>query len=675
MLARGIGCLAKSGKRAVCLSRNIGCKKLEPLASSITKAIGMNDERIKNSYKGVSLGHSLALLTALLTTRDFRKYGFTKDLFQAVTTKIEDITKKKTKQGFPLELVIDLIECLNCLVNSKEVNPHELSSEEEKLVILSLDLITKNLVLLNQEEHRIVEDCARILDEIKEYLIDDLRILVDKLLSKIKKQRKFKNTQFTEEYFKAFGLKSFMETEKDFEFDFNREFHCLEMVKKSANTTFALFPISNNGVVDHVKMFKKYLEEKDQIDSFVIEMSPVLNPNYFKRDKIEDEKYMEYVQSMITEWPYLYKFHGQADLRKFYFSIVFDKQLYEEKDLLFYYKVDQHSRVFDPIHTLLAYFSGFGERTTAPSLYLSSLLTEEKTMEATYSMTTQRAKQLCDLHSLLHFFAGLSLIEESEKTGCQHCGGEYNNLKYYQTMDKINRGEFESKRAGHINSSVFMEAFQRLPEGTRGVYTSSVGGFDRTFPQILEKIRQSRLSDFNPLNFDRSDHIKKVYKESKTAVNDDLFVRLAYIENILGTLESTLTQFIDLSTTNETINHYQTAKEEIYGLNTLHNWDPSYQDDGSKQEFCLAENTVLPFEIDSKQYDRPVWSIGKKGEKPLLQLLDEKISNMEKISEEEKHGRGRKIKMKSKTPLLEKGRVPEGFYEGSRPLSKFSKKK
>lgn len=653
------------------LSRAAGCDKLEPLDDSIHRAIKLNKDRINKAYDGISLQHTLALLTALVNTRRFDEYEFTENLFQKTMGGLEPYTKKLNKERFPLELVIDLVDCLVGL--EKVNNLRGLTNYEQDLIVSCLYIIRKNIILLNETEVRLVKDIAKRLYAKKETFDDKVRIALDSFKREVKKMEKMNDSQFTTEYFKTFGLESYLETERDFHIHYNRSYKCLEINKMANNTKFALFCMSHHGPVDQINNFKRYMEEEKNIDSFVAELSPVLDPTVFKKPDPADQKFFEYSQSLINDWPYQYKFHGREDLRKLYFSLVFDKEFYEEKDLLFYYKVDEHSRVLDITHTLMAYFSGFGDRTKAPSVYMSSLLPEERTIEATYAMSNERAKQLCDIHSLFHLLGGMKVLEDSQVTGCQHCGGSVDLLPYYQTMDKIHRAEFESAKLGYIKSSVLMEAFQRLPEGTTGVYACGPAGYDRSLPKIFDMIRQTRLADFDPLSFKRDDHIKQVYKESRQSANDTFFERLAYVENILGSLESTLCQFVDLTTNEQKINNYERIKCELNESNTLNNWDPSFQDSNRKQ-FCLAENTVLPFAIDSSKYDKPIWYIGNKKEANIVEKLKEKIDAMEKSSDEEKHGRGRKIKVKSRAPLMDKGRIPEGFYDdASRELPRRTK--
>lgn len=627
------------------LRRSVGCSKLDVVGNKIFKALSINEERVKNAYRDVSLQHCLALTSAVVSNKRFREFSFADDLLKHTKDLLKPYTARGSKDRLGLEMVYDMFDCL---IGYKNKDFAEMTETDQAMVINCLTILKRNYLLLNRGEKEEIKNITSQIIGLADKIPDEIRHKAESLEKHMEKVTKMKSSTYTKEYLEAWGLESYLDTEKAFEFEFIDKYDCLEIRDVNHKKSFALFNYSNFDNVGQIMRYKQYLEDTPDIDSLVIDVSPALNPELFNQLPATEQKMLEYSQTLINDWPFTYKFHGKADLRKLYFSMVFDSEFYEEIDQLFYYKPDKNSRVLDVTNTMLAYFSGFGDRTSSPSVYLSSTLGEERTMEGVFRVDLQKAKALNDLYSLLHLLGGLNLIDSASQTGCRQCGGWLNSLIYYQLIEKIYRSEYESSYVGNIASSIMHEAFQRLPEGTKGVYASSSSSFDKTLPLIMDKIRQKRLSGYDPLEFKRSDHPKTVFNQWKNQnIDEGFFEKLAYVENVIGNLESTLCQFIDLVKSENPVNHYQHIKTNLFDYNTLANWDPSYND-SQPGDFCLAENTILPFAIETPPQQKRVWYSANPKDKQfdLVAAVKEKVEKFEKTSDEEKHGKGRKLKMK-----------------------------
>ena len=146
----------------------------------------------------------------------------------------------------------------------------------------------------------------------------------------------------------------------------------------------------------------------------------------YKKSSPDESKMYEYSQTLINDWPFFYKFHGKNELRNYYYSSVFDIEYYEEtKDKLFLYKFDKNNKTLDMNNTILAYWMGYGERTETPSLYLSSVLPEERIIESVYRVDNDKARKLSELYSLFNIVGGLRILQEASRSGCYHCGGQF----------------------------------------------------------------------------------------------------------------------------------------------------------------------------------------------------------------------------------------------------------
>ena len=120
-------------------------------------------------------------------------------------------------------------------------------------------------------------------------------------------------------------------------------------------------------------------------------------------------------------------------------------------------------------NTILAYWMGYGERTETPSLYLSSVLPEERIIESVYRVDNDKARKLSELYSLFNIIGGLRILQEASRSGCYHCGGHFDNRLYYMLVEKTYRAEYESEKIGFITASIAGECISRLSSGTRAV--------------------------------------------------------------------------------------------------------------------------------------------------------------------------------------------------------------
>lgn len=655
-------------------ARQFSCEKLEPLTERLYKALSTDEAKVRSTYEGLTLPHLLGLLSTAVETSRFSQLHFADDLVDKTLEKITPFTARGSKQRLGVDLVLDLLGCFRAVSLRKDA---AVSQSEERLVAVAASMLKRYYAALAKSDKEMVKESLKELQTKKEKFDEDCRKKLDGLESHLKKVDRMNNTKFTNEYLKAFHAESYLETEKDFDFDFDQEHDCFQLMNKKHKKGFSLFQFGHFDSVGQIMRYKDFMERTPNIDSLVIDVVPSVDPGSFKKPDPGDQKLYEYSQNIVNDWPYLYKFHGKKDLQKLYYTMVFDRDFYEERNELFYYKLDKYSRVLDVNNTLMAYFTGYGDRTPSPSVYLSALILEERVIEATYSCITDRSRQLCDLNSLQHILASVSLLESSVHAGCSECGGWLETLPYYQSMEKILRSELESAKAGSIAADVMMEAFQRLPESTHGVFAASTANFDRSLPVILDRIRQQRLSGYDPLEFKRQDHIKSVFsKSSDRTVDGDFFKHLAQVESVMGRIESTLNQFVDLAQNESMFGDYERKRIEMVDVNTLGYWDPSFRDT-DPGKFCLAEHVVLPFQIENKVPKR-IWHTGDKNELDLMKKIDEKLAKYEKSDDTQKHGKGRKIKMKPReapTPALDQFSPFDTRKLGSSASTKFGKNK
>ena len=623
------------------VSRKGSCGNLDPLIEKLYKSLNTGEEKVRSSYKDLPLPHTLGLLSTTLSTAGHSSLSFTDDLTAKVTSGLQPYTKRSSDR-LPLDLVVDLACCVVYVSRAcDDVMPDGL----DRLAVVAVGQIKKQYAALSKSDKAALKDALELLAGKKERLSEKLRKGVDSLRTYIKKVDRMKSTQFTIEYLKAFRSENYIDTEKDFEFDFDQEHDCFLIHNKKDNKSFSMFQFGQFDQVSQIIRYRDFMEKTPDIDSLVIDVVPCVDPDMFRRSDPGDQKLYEYSQNVVNDWPYLYKFHGKEDLRKLYYSMVFDKEFYEERNEMMYCKLDKHSRVLDVNNTLMAYFTGYGDRTSAPSVYFSSLILEERIMEATYSMTKARSRQLCDLNSLQHILASTSILETAKISGCSECGGWLETLPYYLAIEKMYRAELESSKSGSVAANVMMEAFQRLPENTKGVFAAATSCFDRSLPQMLERIRQQRLSGYDPLEYKRQDFIKDVFKKAcEVKFDNDFFEHLAQIESVMGRVESTLNQFVDLAQSESFYNYYDQKRMELVNLNVIGYWDPSFIDT-TPEKLCLAEHVALPYQIETKAPKR-IWHTGDKKELDLMKKIDENLAKYEKTDESKKHGKGRKIKLK-----------------------------
>ena len=140
------------------------------------------------------------------------------------------------------------------------------------------------------------------------------------------------------------------------------------------------------------------------------------------------------------------------------------------------------------------------------------------------------------------------------------------------------------------------------------------------------------------------------------------------LENIFGTLESTICQFIDMIGNKENLIKYQEFKTSQVERKVLSDWDPLYTDE-KRDEYCMTENLVLPGKVDdSLPADLTVYyeageqeslfekSVRARVERRLAPEEGEGRGKAGQGGEKEgREGRGRKIRMKEK-------RRPEDDY-------------
>lgn len=632
------------------------CGKLGKISGEFDKALRINRDRISNAIKGASLAHLVPILSYTINISSEEPYKYTVDLIEEIREKLMKIEKPSAEQ------IVDLIDILSSDWNTvtKQI-PEDMLTHMIRLLERGYPVMNRwskkrlidaaNSVMANLKDRgRIANDDNCGLEKGGEGVQKALESLVDYAT----RVGELSDEEYTAEYFRFFELEGYLGSERNLEIRYDREYDCVVIKEKEKNTGMTMFSLSNLDQKDQIGNISKYFENNDNIDSLVIDQSPMIDRKAFAKPDPTDQKIFEYSQYLVNEWPYLYKFEGKPELRGFYNYAIFNHELMEErKDYLFYFKFDVNNKVLDVNTTILAHFMGFGKRTDSPAIYLSSLLPEERIIEAAYKVDLEKSERLSDIYDLFNLLGGLRLFKEASKVGCDRCEGSVDTKIYYSMTDRMFRAELESDNIGVITSSIAFEAMFNLKREERAVQVCQESIFKDSLQGLLENLRQARLASLTPSKTQRANHIKKVYNNSQNYTEPLFYKKLALLENIMGTLETTICLFVDVINNHHNLLKYFEIKQQAESQ-ILQNWNPHYMD-REEDYFCGAENIVLPVKLDDTLKRNVVYEVvGDTPESKFKERVEKRINeahekiNSEKRGNSKEKGSGRKIRVKPK---------------------------
>lgn len=636
--------------------RLFSCAKIHKMKQVLDNIFARNGERVSSALEDLHADHALPLSLNFLQLDSPSHFGFLADLnlksVQAIG-KYTDITKSSPKLSLLTECV-QMLEVLLARIPKAILN-------EDELLLKSLRAVRLNYVVLGSTDKKALKEALKKYAENEEIYTEDIRVEVKLLQGQVQRVDSLDNARFSNEFVQRLGLAGFRETEKQYEMVYNDHWGCLELTRKENMATISLFGGSQIDQISQIHQMKALFEETPNLESLIIDQSPIVHQKKMDYKDRDHEKIMEFSQSIIKKWPYLYQFRGKAELRGYYLKVVFDKEYYTERDGLYYYNITQKNKVLDRNNSILVHYMGSGVRPKDSSLYLSSVITEERIIEAAGRIDSRTAARLSSLYDVFALAGGLNLFKTSSVHGCEHCGGRTDNAPYYFLMDKIYEGELAPVKLGKINADVSYEAMMRLRKDHRAVMYTENSNYVDSLHHIMENIRQTRLSGYSSQNYKRSEHIKSVFQATQNYKHEDFYLKLAYLENIFGTLESTICQFIDMVGNKENLVKYQEFKTGQVERKVLSDWDPLYTDE-DRDLYCMTENWVLPakvddslpanltvyYEADRNQETNFGKSVKEQIERQLAPEEGEAKGKRSQAQEEGREGRGRKIRLKAK---------------------------
>jgi hypothetical protein len=659
------------------LWRLFGCGKLHRSREAVDQIFRVNGDRVVRSFKGASLDHTLPLLATMVNLRNHRSaYAFMGELYDQANGELLMWRHNKGEgQAFPLALALDLIDGLRGVM--PYLRAENSPSDREVLYAQQcIELVSSVYPCLSIEERKEYRSILSSLSSGEHPVVSALLSPVQAARGRAARVDGLGGEDRTREYMMAMGLDGFLHSELDTDVHYNQSNDCLEIVdKRSRVKVHAIHWGEIRGEKQLERTRGIFLQEN--IDTIMVDIPPVLDRKRLARPEAADEKMLEYSQTLITQWPYLYKFHGKAELRGYYLASVFDREFQKERDGLFYYLFNSKDEVLDMTTNLLVQFSGVGDRTTHPSLYLAGLLAEERVIEAVGKVDNERAKLLSGMYNLYNLAGGLRQFEQALDSPCHQCASpgqipvQVNSSRFYQLLDKIYRAEYESDRLPIIQSSMLVEATRRL-EGKGVVYAGAAYGFDKMLRQYFQHRRQERLAG-QPLPLqERRSHIMNVYRQSREYSTEEFWEKLALVENVMGTFESTLCQFIDLMQNQQYLVKYEMLKANLAEQQLISDWNPLYVDQ-DREEYCPVDNVVLPVKVEHNQPKKVIYH-GDSKDFAFEQKVAQRFATLEKQKEEEfkkspDSPKGRKIGLKKQeeTEFAEVGGERGGRTTKPRP--------
>lgn len=619
------------------------CERLGNISAEFRKALEINRERISTAIDGLHIDHLLPLMSYSVNVCRDKPFSYVPVL---IDTTLQGLQKTELATPEQLADLTDLLSADTDILKS-------LFTEEQFVFMLSL--LAKGCPLLNRfNKSRLLAAVERMKVGIAANGQEALQQAIEALL-KIMDQLSCMGTQeYTREYMRALDLETYLKSEKQLNIEYDREIDCLHIMDDKERK-LSIFGISQHEPVGQINNIRSFFEKEQNLDTLIIDQCPILDKKRYVKPDPTDQKMFEYSQALIKEWPYFYKFIGKPELRGYYLSAVFDQEYYEERaDHLFYYRFSKDNKTLDLNNTVLAHFMGFGQRTASPSLYLTGLLPEERIIESTYRVDIEKAQKLNDLFDLYNIIGGLRIFQISELSGCEHCKGvgAGDNKLYFALIDRLHRGELESEKSGYIAAGIGFEAICKLKGGTGAVQVFQELLLPSSLRQLLENLRQQRLAEYKAESFSRPAHIKSIYNASLTYTEPKFYKKLALLENIMGTFETTLCLFIDLMHSEHNLIQYYEIRNQN-SEQVLRDWNPTYTEK-QVDYYCGAENVVLPAKQDDSVDGRVLYKVEGDNlkENHFTDKVKKRIEDVQQAAAakkpEPRAATGRRIKMKPK---------------------------
>ena len=658
------------------------CNKLSHQAKEFEKVLLYNSEKVIGSFKGSKLLLQLAaLLGSTYSTPNPRKYKHTLQLFMEVAPLLKPLLEKEATSS--MEMAGVLTDCLEGItIRMKEQSTvsdnsdlqelhNQITAQEIEFLHLGLEYVAKAYPLLNIEEKELFKSALDRLHQQAEGLPDGLRTAVSNVKERVGVVDLLPSATYTEAMLDTLGLKNYIKTESScFQIEATNSLsrressNRLKLHDLNNDSTLNLFVLSDTDIKGQTLKMGEFFSKADKLQSLAIDAAPVINPGQFDQKDANKRKIYEYSQYLTKDWPFLYKFVGRPALRGYYTRLVFDREFFVERDQLLYYKMNQKNEVFDAWSSVKALFMGVGDRPKVPALYLSGLVSEERVLAAMAGLGSaaqdgwlnlQQAEQLHSLVGAYNIVCGLRSFRETQLAGgCLQCGaGDADMHNYFNRCERAGAGLGRGRHEGKVGAGVVFEAFEQLESGHSGAVGWSEGMFDHGLPFLLEYMRQKRFGVED--RFKRETYIRGVYSEisEKQSINNEFMQKLAVVENVLGVMDTTINQFVDLLTTEQLLMAYELKKEQLATSQILLEWSPGYVDT-TREEFCAVENCILPCTIDDSKYDHKlskVWEVEDKNIKEDFMTTVEKrldaAHTIEETDKPEKTQRGRKIKTKA----------------------------
>lgn len=659
-----------------------GCNKLSHQAKEFEKVLLYNSEKVVGSFQGSKqLLQLAALLGSTYCTPNPRKYKHTLQLFLEVAPLLKPLLDKEATSS--MEMAGVLTDCLEGITlrmkdesttsdNSDLQELHnQITAQEIEFLHLGLRYVAKAYPLLNIEEKELFKSALNRLQQQAEQFPDSLRTTLSNANERIRLVDLMPSAAYTEAMLDTLGLKNYIKTESScFQIEATNSLsrressNRLKLHDLKNDSTLNLFVLSDTDIKGQTLKMGEFFSKADKLQSLAIDAAPVINPAQFDQKDANKRKIYEYSQYLTKEWPFLYKFIGRPELRGYYTRLVFDREFFVERDQLLYYKMNQKNEVFDAWSSVKALFMGVGDRPKVPALYLAGLVSEERVLAAMAGMgsaaqdrwlSLEQAEQLNSLVGAYNIVCGLRSLREAQLAGgCLQCGAPDADVhNYFNRCEKAGAGIGRGRHEGKVGAGVVFEAFERLDSGHSGAVGWSEGMFDHGLPYLLENMRQKRFGVED--RFQRETYIRGVYSEisEKQSINNEFMQKLAVVENVLGVLDTTINQFVDLLTTEQLLMAYELKKDQLANSQILLEWSPGYVDT-TREEFCAVENCILPSTIDDSKYDHKlskVWEVENKNIKEdFMTIVEKKLDTLHKIEETakpENNQRGRKIKTKA----------------------------
>lgn len=613
------------------------CKQLFKTKEMVRIALENNEPRFKQMMEKLALGHllpifNLAISLNLNILQDLCKDQTLKEL-NNILEGIEDKENQLAKKAL-MEIAWDLVEGLNYIEKFVTQLGGSLNETHEEYINLSCQLLNPVIQIFGKEY---IELLTALLPKVSNKATEEK---VNILLKRIDEVSKMSPEELTREFLRAYQAEEFLKTEKHLEFLFDRENGLFKIEEKDPESkrSISLFKFENLALDSQLSTLERLFEEIPNLQSLVVDRSPVPIPRVKGSKTPWQFKLEEYNPQMVTNFPFYHKFVDKPELKGYYHSVVFDREFYRVEGKRFFYdrsgSENKSIPVLDTMNTALALFMGNGDRPVPASVHLAGLLNEERILEALATVPTHdRADQYVDLNNLYNLLGGLVIMEDGVLKGCSKCQAEDMEnssskmlqesnrvMAYYHTLEKIYRGELDSKYTGKLSASTVHYSMASVDEGNQTMAVLSESTFSQTIYLLLEQLRQKRLSGFEPMSFERASIAREIHAESieynPIGVLDPLsnlsshkmtesprdkrfFEKVASIETIFGAIESILPQFMDMALSDQSFMVYEKKRTDLLDTQILSDWNPAFYDffsgsNSDRDRFCPMEGVLLP---------------------------------------------------------------------------------